>query len=259
MSAISVIIVDDEALGRERIRRFVTASEDLELVAECQCGTDAVVAIQEHTPRLVFLDIQMPDLDGFGVVESLSESMEILPTIIFVTAYDQHAIRAFEINALDYLLKPVPESRFQRAVDRVRAEQSNQTGQVFQEQLKQLLAGPVIDGFDSYIHRIEVKIGERIDYVPVESIHWFEADGNYLDLHTKSKTHVARMTMSELEAALDPKQFIRISRSAVVNFAAVESIKLLGRRDHVIVLGNGTELPITRGLTKIRHRLQFPS
>ena len=258
MSNISVIIVDDEALGRERIRRFVTGAKDLVLLAECQCGTDAVAAIQEQTPTLVFLDIQMPDLDGFGVVEALNETMEKLPTIIFVTAYDKHAIKAFEINALDYLLKPVPESRFQSAVDRVRKQHATQSGDSFQEQLKQLLAGPAAQPSASFIQRIEVKTGERVDYVPVESIHWFEADGNYLDLHTKTKTHVARMTMSELEAALNPEQFIRISRSAVVNLAAVESIKLLGRRDHVIVLISGVELPITRGLTKIRHRLQFP-
>jgi len=259
MSKIQVIIVDDEALGRDRIRRFVDATDDLTIVAQCDCGTDAVEAIQQLSPDLVFLDIQMPDLDGFGVIEALHDAMENLPAIIFVTAYDQHAIKAFEINALDYLLKPANEARFQRAVDRIRSRKTHSDHQEVQDQIAQLISGTSKKAASSYIQRIEVKTGERVDYIKVETIRWFEADGNYLELHTQPKTHLARMTMGELEEALDPSHYIRISRSAVVNLAAVESIKLLGRREHVVVLSSGEELPITRGLTRIRQRLQFPS
>lgn len=258
MSDIRVIIVDDEALGRERIRRFVEATENMTTVTLCDCGTDAVESILKHSPDLVFLDIQMPDLDGFGVIEALNDAMSTLPAIIFVTAYDQHAIKAFEINALDYLLKPVHEARFQTAVDRVRARNDATNQQEVQDQIRQLIAGVPQNAEASYIQRIEVKIGERVDYVRVDTIRWIEADGNYLELHTQSNTHLARMTMAELEGVLDPSLFIRISRSAAVSLSAVDSIKLLGRRDHVVVLRSGEELPITRGLTKIRQRLQFP-
>ena len=161
MSGIQVIIVDDEALGRDRIRRFVDTTEDLTIVAQCDCGTDAVEAIQRHSPDLVFLDIQMPDLDGFGVIEALHDSKQNLPSIIFVTAYDQHAIKAFEINALDYLLKPANEARFQRAVDRIRSRKTRRDHQKVQDQIAQLISGTPKKAESSYIQRIEVKKGNE--------------------------------------------------------------------------------------------------
>jgi two-component system LytT family response regulator len=230
---------------------------DLEILAECEDGYQAVEQTLLHKPDLLFLDIQMPELDGFGVVQALHKQMEKLPEIIFVTAYDAHAVQAFEINAIDYLLKPVQKERLQSAVDRVRANRTakQETGQDdrLEKLLEQLHATTQTKPF---IRRIEIRSQGRIDYVPVEVIEWMEADGNYVTVHTKDQQHLARITMSELEETLDPKQFYRVSRKLMIRLNQVATLKSEGRRDHHIILKNGTEIPCSKSLQDLQEKLR---
>lgn len=257
------LIIDDESLGRKRIRRFVNQVPELALCGECAGGTAAVDAILTQAPDLIFLDIQMPDLNGFEVLQMLQDRQHHpMPAVIFVTAYDAFALRAFEVHALDYLLKPIDAPRFEEAVGRFLDQRAHSSAPPasWEAKLEALLnanAASTASPGPAHVQRLEVKSQGRIDYVDVNDTLWLEAEGNYVTLHTEKREHLARITMARLEETLDPSQFLRISRSTIVNLHAVQSLRSLGHRDHVVELQNGRQLPVTRALTDLKKRLPY--
>ena len=254
MKTLRVLIVDDEPLGRERVRGFVGKTEGLALCGECADGREAVAAIRAERPDLVFLDIRMPDLDGFGVLDALQRGGIPLPVVVFVTAYDAHALQAFEVNAIDYLLKPVQRARFEQAVARARGLLDKGDPTALAENLARLLA----DQRPKFLRSIEARSPGRIDYVPVDEILWIGADANYAEIHTGGpRAFLARTTITELEARLDPARFLRIGRSVIVSLHAVRTLRTAGRA-HQAELANGEKLAVTRNLDELQRRLQFP-
>lgn len=248
------LIVDDEPLGRERIRQLLANEPDFHVVGECANGAEAVTAISKDQPDVVFLDIQMPGLDGFGVLHALQEAHVVLPSIIFVTAFDRHAVQAFEVHALDYLLKPVERERFQQALKRIR-DNRQQAGPAIPEGFMRWLETQARPS--TYLSRLEVRNHDRWEYIPVGQVMSLEADGNYIEVHTDERSHLIRTTMAELEDKLNPADFLRIGRSTIVNLSAVASIKREGRNDFLAVMKNGRRLPIARGIGTLQQRMQF--
>lgn len=248
------IIVDDEALGRERMRMLLEDFPSVSICAECEGGVSAVEKIRESKPDIVFLDIQMPDLDGFGVIEELRSQGSPVPIVIFVTAYNEHAVKAFDVNAIDYLLKPVQAERLGTAIERAEAMLSKPDPDDWQSRLTELLSSV---NTSKHLHRIEIRSQGRTDYVNVDEVHWLHADGNYIEVHTAEESHLARMTLAELEKQLDPQIFLRVSRSDVVNLTRVKSIQSEGRRGHVVVLEDGRRVPLKRGMEELQNRLKY--
>jgi two-component system LytT family response regulator len=246
--SIRALIVDDEPLARQRLRRLLEDELEIEVVGECADGGDAVATIRDLQPDLVLLDVQMPVLDGFGVLEAVG--VEQMPAVIFVTAYDRYALRAFEYNALDYLLKPFDRDRFRKALERARA----QLGRTQPRDDAQQIAG-AIEEFrgGKPLERLVVKSAGRVFFLRVEEIDWIEAAGNYVRLHVAKEAHLLRDTMSSLEARLDPKRFLRIHRSTMVNIERIQELQPLFHGDYVVILRDGTQLNLSRGY---RQRLQ---
>ena len=213
MNTIRTLIVDDESLARERIKRFLAGERDIEFVGECADGREAVAAIQTLKPDLVFLDIQIPELDGFGVLEAVG--IELMPAVIFVTAYDRYALRAFDVNALDYLMKPYNRERFHKAVERARAQLSNGAKGELNERLLSLLEN--LQTEQKHLERLMIKSSGRVFFLRTAEIDWIEAEGNYLRLHAGKDSHLLRETMNRLASKLDPDKFLRIHRSTLVN------------------------------------------
>src|SRR5678816_2167450 len=209
MSHIRTIIIDDEPLARDRIKRLLRDEDGVQIVGECGNGTDAVKSISELNPDLVFLDIQMPGKNGFEVIKSLNSKK--LPTIIFVTAYDQYALQAFDVHALDYLLKPFNRDRFQRAVDRARDQVEDRHRGDLDERLTSLIEN--LKSEKKYLDRLVVKTVGRVFFLKTDEIDWIEAAGNYVRLHVGKESHMIRETMNGIEGKLDPDKFIRIHRS----------------------------------------------
>jgi len=242
-SEIKVLIVDDEFLGRERICSLLSEHADIEIVGECVNGREAVEAIQNLKPDLVFLDIQMPRIDGFEVVEIIGT--ENMPAVIFVTAYDEYAIRAFEINAVDYLLKPFDKERFEKAVDRAKREIKRQESPAeIRENLRELLKE--VKNEPSYLKRIPVKSASGTTLVPTGEIDWISAAGHYLELHIGNETHLIREKLSVIERKLDPRIFMRIHRSTIVNLDRIKSLHPMFNGDQLVILKNGHELNLRR-------------
>ena len=272
---LGVVIADDEALGRERVRIFIEvlnqAGAAITIRAECAGGREAVAAVRTHVPDILFLDIQMPDLDGFGVVDELTRPLpggaslsRALPQVIFVTAHDEHAVRAFDAHALDFLLKPVSRERFAAAIQRARdAVAARAEGDLrarllawmAQERPPAMAATPPAG--QRWLERIEVKNPQRWDYVPVGEILWMRADGNYIELVTDAKTHLVRETMQEMEVQLDPAGFLRIGRSVMVNLTAVRALRPGAKGAPVAEMSNGTTLPVQRNFDELQERLRF--
>ena len=245
------IIVDDEPLARERIRSMLLEESDVDIAAECADGAAAVAAIRKLAPDLLFLDVQMPGGDGFDVLRQLDR--ERMPVVIFVTAYDRHALKAFEVHALDYLLKPFKQSRFKETLQRARAALDGRrpgTTRLLEllEQLK-----PV----RGHLTRIAVKSGDRTLFVKTDQVEYAEAAGNYVVLHSGKEHHVIRETLTALEEKLDPKQFVRISRSMLVNIDQIREVQPLFKGEHVVLLRNGKQLPLTRGVRELEELLRF--
>jgi two-component system LytT family response regulator len=240
--SIRTIIVDDVDLARERIKLLLCDAE-LEIVAECANGREAIRAITTLRPDLVFLDIQMPKIGGFEVVEAVG--VEEMPAVIFVTAYDEFALRAFEVNAVDYLLKPFDEERLKRAVERARREITRQSpaGEV-EEKLRRLLQE--VRGETKFLKRIPVKSARHTTLVLTDEIDWISSAGHYLELHAGGETHLIREQLSRLEAKLDPEKFVRIHRSTIVNLDSIKSLHPLFNGDHLVVLKSGQELNLSR-------------
>ncbi len=243
-----ILIVDDERLACERLRTLLATEHDIEIAGECHDGRSAVDAIQKLKPELVFLDVQMPELDGFGVLAQLRDA----PAIIFVTAFDQFAIRAFEVHALDYLLKPFDRERFAKALERGREEVRRRAASDLDQRLRSLL--DEVSARRKYVDRLVVRASGRVLFVHVDELDWVEAAGNYVRLHTGAESHLYRETMSNLENALDPAKFARIHRSTIVNVARVKELHPLFRGDHQVVLRDGTALTLSKNF---RDRLKF--
>jgi two-component system LytT family response regulator len=247
---IRCVIVDDEPLLREGIRLLLGKQHDIDIVGECGDGADAVEVISSLRPDLVFLDVQMPQMNGFEVLAQLDQKQ--MPLIVFVTAYDEYAVDAFEVRALDYLLKPFTDRRFVDALERVRVkiseqEQSRVAGQV--AELVRYLATRKENpnsGQTGYPHRLAVKDRKRIRFVNVSEIIWIESAGNYVHLHTKEQKHLVRQTMKNLQDRLDPNQFARVHRTAIVNLSFVKEIHDGDYGDAEIHLKTGGRVPISR-------------
>jgi two-component system LytT family response regulator len=242
MAKIRTLIVDDEPLARQRLRQLLDREADIEVAGECADGRQAVAALRQDPPDLVFLDVQMPILDGFGVLEGLGAVR--LPTVIFVTAHDRYALRAFEVHALDYLLKPFDRDRFQKALDRARAQLQHNPMDVNQRLLA-LLAD--VQEVRKPLDRLVIKSGGRVCFVRIGEIDWIEAAGNYLRLHVGRDVHLLRETMSRLESRLDPRLFARIHRSTMVNLERIRELQPSFHGDFVVKLHDGTELTLSRG------------
>lgn len=243
MIEVRTLIVDDEPLARRRLRRLLSQHPGLETVGECADGAAALRAVQESSPDLLLLDIQMPGVDGFGVAENLAPGP--LPIVVFVTAFDEHAIRAFEACALDYLLKPVSAARLARTIARVRQHLSV---------LKVEPAAQTSASASSAHPKFLVRSGQRTSFISPEEIDWIEAEGNYAILHVGGRNHILRATMSALETQL-PLTFLRASRFAILNLRRVKEIQSAGG-NHFAIMNDETKAPLTCGIREIRQRLR---
>lgn len=239
---IKTLIVDDEPIARDRVRRMLQEETDIEIVGECGNGREAVNFINENKPDLVFLDIQMPEMSGFEALQELNPAKT--PAIIFVTAYDQYAIQAFDVHALDYLLKPFNRERFRRAIGRAREQiEKANTGKI-DERLASLLAD--LTSTKKYLERLVVKSVGRVFFLRTDEVDWIEAAGNYAKLHVGREGHLIRETMNGLEAKLNPDKFLRIHRSTLVNIDRIKELNPLFSGDYTVMLKNGTELTLSR-------------
>ncbi len=242
-SPIRTLIVDDEPLGRERLRMLLQDDPEVLLVGECKDGNEAVAAIEAQQPDLVFLDVQMPELDGLGVIRTIG--VEHMPAVIFVTAYDEYAVHAFEVHALDYLLKPFDVERFaeafQRAVELIRHRQKTDLDRRLARLLDDLQ--PAAKGLE----RLMIKTQQRIYFIRTDEVDWIEAAGNYVRLHVGGKTHLLRQTMNALERQLDPDRFLRIHRSTIVNVDRVRDLHRMFNGEYEVRLYDGTTLTLSRG------------
>jgi len=240
---IRTVIVDDEELARDRIQTLLELQPDVEIVGVCTDGPSAVELIDRVQPDLVFLDVQMPGMDGFEVVENLERAK--MPAVVFVTAHDAHALRAFEIHALDFLLKPFDQTRFEKALERARGHLSrDKSTTVLDSRLVTLLEE--LHEERKYSERLIVKSSGRVFFVRTEEIDWVEASGNYVKIHTKSDAHLLRESMKNMEAKLDPKTFVRIHRSAIVNIDHIKELEPWFHGEYIVIMRDGTRLTASR-------------
>lgn len=242
MKPLGVLIVDDEPLARERIRRLLEADADVGAVVECRNGEEAVSRIREHAPDLVFLDVQMPGLDGFGALEHVEPGR--MPLVVFVTAFEQYALRAFEVHAFDYLLKPFDRERFQASFARAKERLRAPAVPDLERQIRTLIAE--LRGTARFPDRLAVKKDGRILPLRVAEIDWVEAEGNYVRLHLGKASYLYREKLLTLEERLDPRCFRRIHRSTLVNVARIREFVPWFRKDYRVILQDGTELTLSR-------------
>lgn len=251
---IKAIIVDDEPLARQRLRLLLAVESDVEICAECESGTSAVESVNRHLPDLMFLDVQMPEMDGFEVLKNIPA--ERMPIVVFTTAFEQHALRAFEAHALDYLLKPFKVARFQDALARARDHLSNRRAGTAAK-------GAILDMIKqrgdppSYLTRLSVKIDDRLVFIKVTDIDVIEAAGKYVVIHVGKENHILRQPLSGLEEQLDPAKFLRISRSVMVNLDSIKELQPMFKGEHAVVLRGGRSFSMTRGLKEVEHLLKF--
>ena len=257
MNALRVLIVDDEPLAREGIRLLLEREPDIEVAGEAVDGAEAIAAIKQHQPDLVFLDVQMPGMTGIEALERLD--VERMPEVIFVTAYDQYAVQAFEHHALDYLLKPFDDDRFRDALERARKRiRERGTGGLEQRMLALLSEYREIGGerepVSPFENRLAVRSGGRIYFLRTEEIDWIEAVDYYVKLHVGGKEHLMRESMNQLEKRLDPRLFLRVHRSSIVNLDRVKELHGRGN-DHAVVLHDGTRVTLSRSRREKLHAL----
>ena len=250
---IGALIVDDEPLARQRIRLLLSEERDVEIVGECADGLEAVARIQAAKPDLVFLDVQMPEMDGFEVLRQVPPGR--LPVVIFTTAYDEHALRAFDAHALDYLLKPFKPERFRQAVQRARELIGDQQAGAAARGLLDLLAERPAPA--AYLSRLAVRTAGKVIFVDVDDIDTIEAAGKYAVVHVGKENHILRETLLHFEAKLPPDRFLRISRSVIVNLERVQELQPLFKGENVVVLRNGKRYTATRPLREIQQKLEF--
>ena len=238
------IIVDDEPLARQRLRELLEDEPGIQILAECGDGASAATAIEALSPDLVFLDIQMPELDGFEVIEAIG--VDRMPATLFVTAHDQHALKAFEVHAIDYLLKPFDRRRFKEALERARAW-------VGRAPARMAPMMEEIQGSRPPMDRILVRAGERHLLLKASDIQWIEAEDNYVRLHVEGTSHLVRLTMGRMLQRLDPDRFKRVHRSSIVNLDFVKELRPWFHGDFLVILSDGTKLTMPRS-----YRSQFP-
>lgn len=261
---IRVLIVDDEPIARRRMRRLLRLEDDVDVVEEVGSGREAIDVINRERPDLVFLDVQMPDVDGFGVVEALG--VERMPPTIFVTAYNDYAVRAFDVNAIDYLLKPFDPERFKAAFQRARSHleqvSSAEQGRKIKALLEQVLGEGATASLGAgaangsgaappparhrYVDRLMVKHDGRVFFVKASDVDWFEAAGNYVRIHTGKVSHLIRETMQRIETQLDPAMFVRIHRAVIVNLDRIRELQPWFAGDYVVILRDGRQLKLSR-------------
>ena len=239
---IRALIVDDEPLGRERIRTLLREDAEVDVVGEAGNGHEAAIEIERLRPDLLFLDVQMPEMDGFAVLDAIADKH--MPVIIFVTAYDRYAVQAFEVHALDYLLKAFDRERFESAVSRAKEEVRRSKEGIFNERLVTLLED--LESRKERSTRLVIKSSGRIFFLPVKEIDWVEAADNYIRIHAGGKEHLMRETLQSLEGRLDPERFLRVHRSAIVNIDRIRELQPMFHGDYALRLCDGTELTLSR-------------
>ena len=232
---ITALVVDDEDLARLVLRELIQTHPEIEVLAECGNGFEAVKAVAEHKPNLIFLDVQMPRLSGFDVLELIGTDT----AVIFVTAYDQYAMRAFEVHAVDYLLKPVGRDRFEAALERAKSRMGEKLPPA--PDLAAAARPP-----KQFLERIVVRDGSRVTLIPVRKLDYAEAQDDYVALASEGKKHLKQQTIASLEACLDPEQFVRVHRSYVVNFEKVVRIEPYGKDSRLAILSDGARLPVSK-------------
>jgi len=243
MEKLRTVVIDDEDLARSIVREYLSSHQDIEIVAECSNGFEAVKAITELKPDLLFLDVQMPKLDGFEVLELVDEH----PAVIFVTAYDQYAVRAFEVHAVDYLLKPFGKERFDEALEVARQKIARSESVPFSDVVA--AARPK----DLPLERLLVRDGSKVHVIAVEKLDYVEAQDDYVALKSEGKTHLKQQRLSELEELLDPKRFVRIHRSYILNVERLARLELYAKDSRMAILKDGTKLPVSRaGYEKLK-------
>ena len=245
---IRTLIVDDEMLARERLRQLLQTEPEIEVIGECTDGREALTAIQNGSPDLVFLDVQMPELDGFSVLEAIPEPR---PVVVFVTAHDKFALRAFEVHAVDYLLKPFDRERFQTALKRAMERVRHRDGEANQQKQAALLAE--VRPPSKPTDRLAVKSSGRVIFVKISDLDWIDAAHNYVELHAGKETHLLRETLNAIETRLPADRFVRISRSTIVNIDRVKELQPLFHGEYTVTLQNGTRLTLSR-----RYRDKLP-
>ena len=241
---IRVLLVDDEPLAREMLREMLKGDPQVAIVGESCNGREALEAIRSHSPDLVFLDVQMPEVGGFEVLSSLGK--EEIPHVIFITAYDQYAVRAFEVQALDYLLKPFDQERFDVSWQRARAQVIRDRNGVRDMDQRILALLEELKAGKSYLERLVIKTGGRIYFLETAEIDWIEAEGNYVSVHSAKKSHLLRETISSLESQLDPRKFVRIHRSSIVRLDFIKELQPWFHGEYRIILQDGTQLTLSR-------------
>jgi len=250
-NTIRTLIVDDERLARRRIRRLLEMEPDIDIAGECASGTETLEFLEKQPVDLLFLDVQMPGMDGLTMLDSLPPDR--MPLTVFVTAYEEHALRAFEVRALDYLLKPFDNQRFAKTLDRVRQQFATEQRVPPRDQILSMLAE--LRPQKKYMERIAVKSAGKILFVRAEDIDWVEAADNYVCLHVGSATHLLRETMNSIESKLDPKQFLRIHRSTIIHVDRIRELQPWFRGDHLVILNNGQKLTLSRNYKEALQRL----
>jgi two-component system LytT family response regulator len=249
MTKLRLLIVDDEPLIRSGLRSGLSRIEGVEVAGECEDGRGAIEAIGAKKPDLVLLDVQMGDYNGFDVVREIGP--ERMPMVIFVTAYDEYAVRAFELNAADYLLKPFDEERLRQSIERARERWAVKSQGAFSRQLQALLEATK----ESWPKRFVIRNGECFEFVPVDSLDWVESANNYVQLHCGSKTHLMRETLSGLEKKLDPRKFVRIHRGRIVNVSRIRAAHVMMNGVHELELQGGLRLATGRQFRDAVHNL----
>ena len=238
-----VLIVDDEPLARDRIREMLKGDREVQIIGEAGNGREAIEAISVHAPDIVFLDVQMPDMDGFEVLKTLK--MNRLPLIIFCTAYDQHALRAFDVHAIDYLMKPFDRKRFANALDHAKDRLKLPAGDPDTERIMTLLNE--LKKGAKYLERFAIKKGEKVIFVRAEDVDSIEAEGNYVRLNLANTSHLLRDTINTIESQIDPRIFVRIHRSTIVNMNRVKELQSWGKGEYRVVLHSGACHTLSRG------------
>lgn len=240
---IRVLLVDDEPLARDMLREMLQGDPQVDIVGESCNGREALAAIKAEAPDLIFLDVQMPEVGGFEVLASLKG--EKAPYVIFVTAYDQYAVRAFEVQALDYLLKPFDQERFDVSWQRAKAQlRRDRNGGGMDERILALLEE--LKAGNKYLERLVIKAAGRIYFLETSEIDWIEAEGNYVSVHSGKKSHLLRETISSLESQLDPKKFVRIHRSSIVRLDYIQELQPWFHGEYRVILHDGTQLTLSR-------------
>jgi two-component system LytT family response regulator len=243
---IRTLIVDDEPLARRKVRRMLARDPEVEILGDCANGREAIASISTHNPDLVFLDVQMPEIDGFDVLESIPQAE--MPFVIFVTAYDQYALRAFEVSAVDYLVKPFDRRRFEKALQRAKSRLATERGRDLNQQTLALLEE--LKARSSHIERLVIKAGGRAFFLKTDEIDWIEAEGKYVRLHVGKESYLLREAIGNIEGQLDPKRFPRIHRSTIVNIERVRELQPWFHNEYRVILKDGTELMLSRSCRK---------